>query len=154
MSNILSTFFATATQKAVADLVTALERLPAEKRSWSPESTSRSALDMVAECAILNGATAHVISQRAFPAEFDFAAYQNDKGELAQDETRTRELLQENTAKVIAALQAVPEADLSQEVPMPWGPMKLEQIIAYPYWNMSYHEGQINYIASMLGCLS
>jgi hypothetical protein len=31
--------------------------------------------------------------------------------------------------------------------------MTLANIIAYPYWNMSYHEGQVNYIASMLGCL-
>ena len=31
--------------------------------------------------------------------------------------------------------------------------MTLAQVIAYPHWNMSYHEGQINYIASMLGLL-
>lgn len=154
MSNVLTDFLATVTQKAATDLVTALERLPAEKRGWSPESTSRNALDMVAECAMLNGATAHVITYRAFPEHFDFAAYQSDKANLAQNEARALELLQENTAKVIAALQTVSEADLAHEVPMPWGLMKLEQIITYPYWNMSYHEGQINYIASMLGCLN
>ncbi len=31
--------------------------------------------------------------------------------------------------------------------------MTVAQIASYPYWNMCYHEGQINYIASMLGCL-
>lgn len=154
MSNALTNFFATATPKAAAALVTALERLPADKRPWSPASTSRSALDMVAECAMLNGTTAHVISHRAFPEHFDFTLYQSDKAKLAQDEARALELLQENTAKVVAALQVVPEADLKHEVQMPWGLMKLEQIIAYPYWNMSYHEGQINYIASLLGCLN
>jgi hypothetical protein len=28
--------------------------------------------------------------------------------------------------------------------------MTLEQIMSYPYWNMCYHEGQVNYIAAML----
>jgi hypothetical protein len=28
------------------------------------------------------------------------------------------------------------------------------QMITYPHWNMTYHEGQINYIASILGCLA
>jgi hypothetical protein len=36
---------------------------------------------------------------------------------------------------------------------MPWGPMTVSQILGYPFWNMCYHEGQINYIASMLGTL-
>jgi len=40
------------------------------------------------------------------------------------------------------------------EVQMPWGMMTLAQIISYPYWDMSYHEGQINYLASMLVCLN
>jgi hypothetical protein len=42
---------------------------------------------------------------------------------------------------------------LSIEFPSPWGSLSIEQTIAYPYWNMSYHLGQLNYIASMLGCL-
>ncbi len=38
-------------------------------------------------------------------------------------------------------------------IPMPWGPMTVAQMITSPHWNMTYHEGQINYIASILGCL-
>jgi len=33
------------------------------------------------------------------------------------------------------------------------GNQSLAEVMAYPYWNMSYHQGQINYIASLLGCL-
>ena len=39
------------------------------------------------------------------------------------------------------------------EIPMPWGPMTIGRMITYPQWNMTYHEGQINYLASLLGCL-
>ncbi|MBV9868329.1 MAG: hypothetical protein JO316_23490 [Abitibacteriaceae bacterium] len=134
-------------------MITALLRLPEDKRNWSPETTSRTAQDMVAECAILNGSTADVITNRTFPADFDFADYGRQKAVLAQHGDAVQSLLQENTARAIAAIRAVPDEDLQVEVQMPWGPMALAQIISYPYWNMSYHEGQINYVASMLGCL-
>ncbi len=72
---------------------------------------------------------------------------------LAQNWESLRALLQTNTDRVIAAIRAVPGDALNDEVAMPWGTQTMAQIIAYPYWNMTYHEGQINYIASLLGCL-
>ena len=50
-------------------------------------------------------------------------------------------------------IKDVTDEELGVQVDMPWGPMAMAQIIAYPFWNMCYHEGQINYITSMLGCL-
>jgi uncharacterized damage-inducible protein DinB len=154
MPHTLQEFLANAAEKAAADLETALKRLPEEKQNWSPVDTSRSALDQVAECAILNGTTAAIIQSRQFPHDFDFEAYARQKSELAQDRDAALKLLHENTPRAVDAIRAVADADLEVSVDMPWGPMTLAQIISYPYWNMSYHEGQINYIASMLGCLS
>lgn len=153
MPDTLQEFLAKATQKAAADLETALLRLPEDKRDWSAMDKARSAHDMVAECAILNGITADVIQNHRFPEDFDMAEYAQAKAALAQDWNAMQALLHENTAKIVAAIRAAPDADLSVEVQMPWGPMTLAQIITYPHWNMSYHEGQINFIASMLGCL-
>lgn len=151
MANPLQNFLANAAIKAAADLETALLRVPQEKRSWSAMGDARTALDMVAECAILNGSTAGLIEHRQFTT--DFQQYALDKASLAQDEAAALSLLHENVAKVAEAIRSLPDDDLPIEVAMPWGPMTLEQIISYPYWNMSYHEGQINYIASMLGQL-
>jgi len=80
----------------------------------------------------------------------DWAAFGRAKTELAQNRDALLSLLHANTQKVIAALNAVAEEDLNVAVPMPWGPMALSEVMAYPYWNMSYHEGQINYIAALL----
>lgn len=151
MANHLQNFLANAATKAAADLETALLRVPQEKRNWSAMGDARTALDMVAECAILSGSTAGLIESRQFTT--DFQQYALDKAALAQDEPAALALLHENVAKVAAAIRSLPDDDLPVEVAMPWGPMTLEQIISYPYWNMSYHEGQINYIASLLGCL-
>ena len=152
MSNTLQEFLATSAQKAAADLKTALLRLPEDKWFWSPQGDARHALDLVAECAILNGDTADVINTRIFPP-IDMEAYRQAKVDICQDWNALQTLLDENTAKVVAAIRAVPDADLGIEIHAPWGPMPMTQAISYPYWNMSYHEGQINYIASMLGCL-
>ena len=150
MAKHLHDFLARATQKASADLEAALLRLPADKRNWSPMGDARTALDMVAECALMNGNTADLIQTRVFPADFDWAAFGRAKTELAQNRDALLSLLHANTQKVIAALNAVAEEDLNVAVPMPWGPMALSEVMAYPYWNMSYHEGQINYIAALL----
>jgi hypothetical protein len=56
--------------------------------------------------------------------------------------------------KVVETIGKTHDSDLGIEIEMPCGAMTLEQIVSYPYWNMCYHEGQINYIASMLGCLT
>ena len=153
MSYILQGFLGGAAQTASSELATALSRVPVEKRDWSPEGKARTALDLFAECAILNGYTSQSIEKRVWPLP-DFSVFFTDKAALvAQGEEAIHALLRENTARVIASIQVVPDEDLSNELEMPWGKQTLAEVIAHPYWNMSYHLGQINYIASMLGTL-
>lgn len=129
-------------------------RLPEEKRSWSAGGEARSALDMVAECVILNGSTAETIQMRASPAASAYATYSRDKADLCENWPALKTLLDENTTRMVEVIRALPDEELSVEVQMPWGAMTLTQLASYPYWNMSYHEGQINFIASMLGCMA
>lgn len=150
MSKHLQEFLGRATRKAAADLEAALRRLPDDKRDWSPMGGARTALDMVAECAIMNGSTADLIQTRVFPADFDMAVFQHALTELSRAGNALVLRLHENAAKVAAVIESVEENDLDAEVMLPWGPMTLAQVMAYPYWNMSYHEGQINYVASLL----
>jgi hypothetical protein len=153
MPNSLANFLVRVIPKAVDDLETAFNRLPEDKRTWSPAETSRSALNQMAEVAMLNGSSAETIKNRAFP-EFDMETYFKQLTELSTDWPTVKAMLDANTAAAIAAIESVPESDLQIEIPSPFGPLTLEQIMAYPYWNTCYHEGQINYIASILGCLN
>lgn len=144
-------YVAGATEQAAAALEKALTRLPDDKRDWSAMGNARTALHQAAECALLNGYSADVLTTHAWPADFDFGQYRSDLAALAADPTTALDLLHTNTARLAAAIRALPAAALELEVAMPWGSMTLGRIMGIALWNMSYHEGQINYIASMLG---
>lgn len=152
MSGTVQEFFAVASPKAAKDLEAALHRLPQEKRNASPGGKARTPADMVAECAILNGSTAEMLKTYRFPS-FDPEAYEHQRNELCADEEKLIALLHENTVRAVTAIREVPDADLGIEIAMPWGSVTVAQLISYPFWNMGYHEGQINYLAAMLGCL-
>lgn len=150
MAHTLQDFLVRATENAAAKLEAALLALPEDKRNWSPMGKARTALNMVAECAILGETTVQMLRRRAFPADFDRAWFDAEKERLAADWPALRELLHENNAKAIAEIAKIPEDASTIEIQMPWGVQTLAEIAAYPYWNMSYHEAQINYIAAML----
>lgn len=151
MPTTVQDFLADATAKAAKDLTTAFLRLPEGKRDWSPDGKARTALDQYAECALLNGYTAETIRTRQMAAG-SMENFPREKTELkAQDWEQIHALFQANSAKIVSAIRAVTEEDMGVEIPMPWGPMTVARMITYPQWNMTYHEGQINYVASLLG---
>lgn len=153
MPNTLQDFLVTATQKASTDLVAAFLRLPEDKRNWSPDGDARTALDQMAECAVLNGHTADLIQTRQWQSDWMETFFRAKAETVAQGWEPMQARLEENTDRVIAVIRAVPDADLGIEIKMPWTSQTLAETLSYPYWNMSYHQGQINYLASMLGCL-
>ncbi len=153
MPQTIQDFLADATQKASADLTTSFLRIPEEKRDWSPDTKARTALDQFAECVLLNGYTAETITTQQMAAG-RMENFTREKAEvMAKDWKQIQAQFQVNTAQIVAAIRAVSEEDMSAVISMPWGPMTVAEMIAYPHWNMTYHEGQINYIASILGCL-
>ena len=151
-SGTLQTFLADATLKAMESLITAVERIPEDKRTWSPMGDARSALDQAAECAMLSEGS--LLRERKWPEDFDFNDYLTKKAALVEQGWPViKELLQKNVPLGVEAIKGVADNELGGTIQMPWGPFTIAQVASYPYWNMSYHEGQINYIASMLGKL-
>lgn len=150
MPNTVQETYAAAALKASDALAAALLNLPEDKRAWQPGGKARTALDQVAECAMLNGYTADLIATHEWQVN-DFEAFFRDKAALAAlgwEPVQAR--LQENTKRVAEAIRALSDRDLEIEVETPWRKQTLAEIIAYPHWNMSYHEGQINYIGSLI----
>ena len=149
MSTTLQTFLADATRKAATNVVTAFLSLPEDRRNWKPTEESRSALDQLAECAMNNAFTADIIEQRAMPfhSQEDYLKQKADLVATGYDAVKV--LLDRNTERFIGVVAAFPTDALTDEIDLPWGKSKLSEVLAYPYWNMGYHEGQINYIASI-----
>ena len=141
-------FLASATEQGAKNLLAALLALPEEKRDWRPADTARTALDLVAECALNNAYTADLIQNRqwAAPVGEEYMTIQRKYATGSLSELQN--LLEENTRRVAAVIRSTPDDALGVEMETPFGTMTIAQSIAYPYWNISYHEGQINYIAS------
>jgi uncharacterized damage-inducible protein DinB len=147
----LQSFLAAATQKAATDLAGAFSQLPENKRLWVPAGTARTATDLVAECVILSGYNASLIRTRFWSAQ-DFQSCDQDKLEVSAqgwDALHTR--LLDNSRDVADVISALPDTALAEEIEMPGGSQTVGQIMTHPYWNMTYHWGQINHIASLLG---
>lgn len=99
----------------------------------------------------VNEGFAQVIANRVWPEGYSMETFHEQQKALAADPGRALVLLRESAPKLAAAIGGVSDEELAKEIQMAWGPTTLEHMIAHGYWNMSYHEAQINYIAAILG---
>ena len=151
MTNTQQSFLAAVTEKAAAKLAEAFASLPESKRLWSPAETARTATDQVAECAIINGYMASLLQARQWPdGQIDlFFAEKAEIAAMGWEEIHPR--LLESARHAAAAIAAISDSDLMDEIETPWRKQTVAELITYPHWNMTYHEGQINYLASLIG---
>lgn len=147
MTLTVQEYAARALEKGAEDLITAAEATPEDQRAWQPLERGRTAVDQVAECAMINGGTAAVVVNRGW-SDIDMAEWRQAQAALDTLEKAVARL-RENTARLTAAIRAAPDEALEMEIALPWATRSLADIFLLPYWNMSYHEGQINYIQSL-----
>ncbi len=140
-------YAARAVERQVADLIKALAALPEDRRHWKPLDRGRTATDQMAECAMINGVSADIVAQQAW-GEIDMA--ERRRAQAALDTPQKAEAaLKESTARLVAGIRATPDAALEIGVTMPWETLPLADVFLMPFWNMAYHEGQINYIKTL-----
>lgn len=139
---------------ALNNSVTSLTKLInelGENASWSPLDKGRTALDQVAECALIAGFAAGIIQSKEVPP-VDWAAFETAKQGLAADAAATLAALAAKTGELTAVLEGLSADDAAFEVTLPWGEVvTLAGLADVVYWNNTYHEGQINYIQTLLG---
>lgn len=150
MTLTIQDYAARTLEKGADDLIQAALRLPEDKQEWQPLDRGRTALNQMAECAFLNGLFTTVVEQRAWS--------DLDREQMARERAALNTLdkavatLRQNTARLAAAVRATPDEALGMTIALPpslRGSRSLAECFLLPFWNMSYHEGQINYIASV-----
>ena len=139
------------TRRQLDRFLQAARSIPKERLDWKPAPGARSALDQIQECATINDLMPDLYQTR----RLEFTPEMGAEMELRMREHTDRETLLEMLAasveREIARMRAVPEDEYDLPVEMPWPPpMSVVDVMGYLVWNLSYHEGQINYIASML----
>lgn len=120
--------------------------IPEEKFAFCPLGCAKTAKDILAEIANGNIMFANVFtgaeSDESFGKRVAQASTIDELGKLVIE-----------SARVVAdAIDSLDEADLEKDVRMPWGAtFPLWQAIFLPTSHMTYHDGQINYIQTLLG---
>ena len=139
------------TEKKIGDLFSAARRLPPDKLEWKPAPGARCALDMLQEVATAHRQFKSAHLERKIEWDQDKMANWFRERSKYTDLDELERMTRENTAEISAFLREMPVENFQLPVQMPFpGDFNLADILAYTYWNMSYHEGQINYIGSLL----
>jgi len=138
------------TERTYAMLVNDLKAVPVKAQNVGVSGIGRSPLNIVAECAATNGMIAKFLSgveaQRPAPEERAklLASFDTAEKALAYLESETNTLY--------AAIDGLDVATLSEMSDKPFGrPMSKFAIAEVPALHMFYHDGQLNYIQSLLG---
>lgn len=155
MSEInLSAFLATRIRNAGKDLEKALGKMSADRQSWKPVvdgNEGRDALDQMIECGLLNGFLAPSFHTGQAPTP-DWDAYGVQKAALDSPE-KVMAAFTAGTEALAAAVEACPATRLSERFIDPFFKKEINwaEFADFLYWNMCYHEGQINYIQVLYG---
>jgi len=142
-------YVARLTEKKAEDLLAAAYAVPEDKRGWQPQGRGRSVVDMVAECAVTNRMSIALLRERTW----DEAGREERREAHAALDTLDKAVasLRENTRALADAIRATPDDHLALEVVLPGETSTVAEDMMHSYWNMTYHEGQINYIQVLGG---
>lgn len=139
------------TRRQVDSLFEAVRQIPADKLDWKPAPGARSALDQLQELAtVFSGVPGAVKSRKLDMSPDDFAKYQQERAKLT-DPADLEQRIRAQAATMIDFILTIEPEELDDKVEMPWpGDFRVSGMLSYCYWNMSYHEGQIYYISTLL----
>jgi uncharacterized damage-inducible protein DinB len=140
---------ASRTQRAAHDLIAAAESTPADRLAWVPMGEARTMMDQLTECVIANIKWTTILKTHRYanvPREV-WEAVVPECDTLAKVTARLRQ----SAADLIQAIGSVRDEETADEIETDWGPYSLADCCLHAYWNMVYHEGQINYIQTLYG---
>ena len=135
--------------KKSVDALTKATTALGDKATWSPLDKGRTAVNQVAECALIAGGVSGILHAKSAES-LDMSGFGQAIAALATDAESVLAALATNADSLCAAIATLTEADYAITVQMPWGATyTLSEVAMLVYWNNTYHEGQINYIATL-----
>lgn len=139
------------THSQVDRLFAAAKSIPADKLDWKPGPGARSALDQIQEVATaVDQFWSVFLDKRVDWSPEKFQKWMEERAQITCLE-QAEAVCREQTKRLTEFVMALPESALDDpvETPVP-GFDRYADVLAYHLWNAGYHEGQINYIASLL----
>ena len=143
------------TNSVAEGFMRAVRAMPEDKLNWKVMDASRTIMDIVQEVAQCPTYSIPMLQTRSCPP-WNPEAFGKLKEERAQWETldKCEAVLKENLEKLFEVIRSYPEADLSIEIDLPFVEglrQSMADIMAYPYWNIAYHLGQVSFVQTLYG---
>ncbi len=126
-------------------LAATTKAMPSERLTWVPLDNGRCVLEQLADCIHGNWRVARIIPTRSFENLPDSPAWEGVDLDIML------RVLWDSTEQYAEVVMAVRDEELGEEFAAPWGKIVVSDGLFHPYWNMVYHEGQINYIQTLYG---
>ena len=140
-------------QMCLGRLLKTFSFVPDDKLTWAPEPTCKSALQIVAHCAVANGMFTTIISTGGFPdgpIEELFAA-----GAAAEAAITTRgaaiAAVEASVAEVVAAIESVPAEKVDADVVTPFMTAPMAFFMNIPGRHLDNHAAQIDFLQTCWG---
>ena len=132
--------------EAMEQFLHVLSFVPADKLTWSPTPTAKSALQIAAHCAGYSGGFASIIRTGKFPSVEEFLGPIESaiKSVTTLDQAET--VLRKGIADTIAALDAVRPEQIGAMIDTPIGPQPFTFFMTIPARHLDTHTGQIDYL--------
>jgi len=148
-------FIIESTQKAADEAFKYAAGVPEDKLTWKPLDAGRSVLDQAQEMAKCPD-WAYTLVSGAEMGQMDEASMAAYKAEIATWTTieTCKAECQKRLEKLFALYKDLPDERLLETKWLPYGGGRdfgMEEMMAYPSWNFTYHVGQIAYIQTLYG---
>jgi hypothetical protein len=131
-----------------------LSFVPADKLTWSPTPTAKSALEIAAHCAGYSGEFSSIISAGKFPWSVEEF---RGRVQSAIDSITTLEqaetMLRNGIADTIAALDTVRPEQIGAIIDAPHGRTPFKFFLTLPAFHLETHGAQIDYLQTCWGDL-
>jgi hypothetical protein len=137
------------TERSHRLLTNDLKAIAADQTNTCPGGCARTALNIVAECAGINGMAATVLSG----GEFQRPSPEAREAHLNSFDTPEKALayLDHETERLLAVIETLDIDTLGDEMSSFGRPMTRFGVAALPAGHMMYHDGQLNYIQCLHG---
>ena len=143
-------------EQAKARLLRTFEFVPEDKLRWSPSSSARTALQIVAHCGLGNRAFAAIIRGEEMPLSGtpQEAAVQiraSDVNPATREEAVA--MVEDSVAEVLEALDGVTDEMLDTTPTSPFGPLPFAYWMGLSSNHTGFHTAQIEYLQTIWGDL-
>jgi hypothetical protein len=131
-----------------------LSFVPADKLTWKPTPTAKSALEIAAHCAGYSGPFASIISAGKFPPIEEFRGKVQSAIESITTLEQAETMLRKGIADTIAALDTVKPEQVGASIEAPaLGRTPFKFFLTLPAMHLENHDAQIDYLQTCWGDL-